>query len=96
MDTTTSKSMAIIKSLDRETLEKAFFLAAATLRGIAKGEMPAPPKTADRTAITISMIKLVQMIDESAKPKQEPEIEVSDITEAANILKNIATKKEGE
>lgn len=86
MPKTNSKSRQIIKTLDRETLEAAFFVAAAMIRGIAKGEMQPPPIHVDRTGITVSIIQIAKMlISEDA-----PEVEVTDVTQAFDIIKKIA------
>ena len=81
-----SMSRDIIKALDRETLEAALFAAVAALRGIAKGELEAPPKQVNRTGITVSMIKMGRMILETEK-----EVVVTDVNQAADILKQIAS-----
>ena len=87
MEQATSKSREIIKTLDRETLEAAFFVAVAFIRHIAKGDVPPPPKTADRTTITVTMIRTAQ--DLTGKVEDQ-EAEVTDVHMAAEILKQIA------
>jgi len=85
----TSKSREIIKTLDRETLEAALFVAAALIRSMAKGEMPPPPATADRTAVTINLIQMAQILIGPV----DKEIEVTDVSQAADILNQISHNK---
>jgi hypothetical protein len=86
-----SMSREIISALDRKTLEAALFAAAATLRGIGKGELPPPPKQANRTAITVGLIKMGRLLIEADGATEEKDVPVTDVGQAADILKQIAS-----
>lgn len=81
-----SKSREIIGMMDRATLETALFFAVATLRGIAKGEAQVPPANMDRTVLTVGLLQMAQAFNEAEK-----EIVVTDVNQAADILKQIAS-----
>lgn len=88
-----SKSLSIIKALERETLEAALFIAVATLREIGKGELLPPPKTLDRTDLTLGLVNSGLAFLKKAKAEAEAEAEaekVTDVTQAASLLQSIS------
>lgn len=88
---TDSRTMLVIQSLDRDTLELALLVAVTSLRRLGTGEMPPPPPNLSRVGITANLVLMARQLQDAAAMCND---DVSDTGQAQQALANIF-KKEG-
>lgn len=87
-----STSLKMLKATSREELETFAFLAVAALRSVVKGEGFPVPKGASRTDITKVLLQVAKKATSEINPAPVFNDEVTDVSEAADLLKKLAGK----